>query len=93
MTISAGRMQGVEVYTRSGKSIGRVSDVMLDESKGNVECVIIASGGFLGVGEKRYSMPWKDLRFDQANGNYIAAYHPQEVDPQKPAWPGSVRSA
>lgn len=93
MTISAGRMQGVDVYTRAGKSIGRISDVMIEESTGKVECVIIASGGFLGVGETRYSMPWNDIRFDQASRNYVAAYHPQGINPQNSSWPGSVGSA
>jgi len=79
MTVSAGQMQGVGVYTRTGKSIGRISDLMIDEKSGNVAYIVIASGGFLGIGETRYSLPWADIQFDQAKGNYIVSRLPQEM--------------
>lgn len=74
MAISAGHMQGVGVYSRTGSPLGRISDLIIDESNGKVEYVIVVSGGFLGIGGTRSSLPWADIRFDHTKSIFVASH-------------------
>jgi hypothetical protein len=49
--ISAGKVQGTNVYNTDGDSLGEVYDVMIDKLSGKVAYAIMSFGGFLGVGE------------------------------------------
>jgi uncharacterized protein YrrD len=50
--ISAGKVQGTNVYNTDGDSLGEVYDVMIDKVSGKVAYAIMSFGGFLGVGER-----------------------------------------
>ena len=49
------------VYDSSDKTIGEVSDVLLDKN-GQVKAVILSVGGFLGLGGKYVSVPFNALQ-------------------------------
>ena len=57
---------GVLVHGRAGSSIGRVVDVIVGRD-GVPRQAIIDSGGFMGVGSRRFALDWRDLRFDPSN--------------------------
>jgi hypothetical protein len=54
---------GKRVESPTGEDMGRVVDVLADES-GRVRVAIIDFGGFLGVGNRRIAVDWPLLRFD-----------------------------
>ena len=54
---------GAKVEDASGKSIGKIEDVMLDTS-GKVEYAVRSFGGFLGIGDKWYTIPWNALTIE-----------------------------
>ncbi|TMK46464.1 MAG: PRC-barrel domain containing protein, partial [Alphaproteobacteria bacterium] len=56
--ISAGKVQGTNVYNTNGDSLGEVYDVMIDKLSGKVAYAIMSFGGFLGVGERYHPLPW-----------------------------------
>jgi uncharacterized protein YrrD len=45
--ISAGKVQGTNVYNTNGDSLGEVYDVMIDKLSGKVAYAIMSFGGFL----------------------------------------------
>jgi hypothetical protein len=49
---------GWEVATIDGTLLGTVHQLILNVMSGDVAYVIVNSGGFLGVGELRYPLPW-----------------------------------
>lgn len=55
------------VYDASENKVGNVTDLVMD-SDGNVTMAIIGVGGFLGVGQKDISVPFKDLKVSSRNG-------------------------
>jgi len=55
------------VYDSSDKTIGEVSDVLLDKN-GQVKAVILSVGGFLGLGGKYVSVPFNALQVSEKNG-------------------------
>lgn len=41
-----------------GDALGTVVDFVLDTATGAVAYVVVARGGFMGIGEERYALPW-----------------------------------
>jgi sporulation protein YlmC with PRC-barrel domain len=55
------------VYDPSDNTIGEVSDVLVDKD-GQITAVILSVGGFLGLGAKYVSVPFKALRLMEKDG-------------------------
>jgi hypothetical protein len=54
---------GKDVQSPSGQAMGRVVDLLVDET-GQPRAAIIDFGGFLGVGTRKIAIDWNSLRFD-----------------------------
>ncbi|MFO1467058.1 MAG: PRC-barrel domain-containing protein [Steroidobacteraceae bacterium] len=70
-SIRAKKVIGTDVKDRSGKSIGKVEDIVLDKESNNIVFAVVGFGGFLGMGEKYHPMPWAKLDYDENNGAYV----------------------
>ena len=70
--IAAGKVNGTAVYNTAGESLGSVHDVMLDKASGKADYAILSFGGFLGIGDDHYPLPWQSLKYDTSLGGYIA---------------------
>lgn len=53
-----------DVYDASGKRLGAIEEMILDTRTGCVRYVVLAFGGFLGIGCKRFAIPWSALTPD-----------------------------
>ena len=62
------RILGKEVRSASDQAMGRIVDLLVDET-GQPRAAIIDFGGFLGVGTRRIAIDWSTLRFDTAKPN------------------------
>jgi PRC-barrel domain len=58
---------GAAVRTPSGHDLGRVVEVLVD-GWGQPRAVVVAFGGFLGVGSRKVAIDWHALQFYVANG-------------------------
>jgi len=52
------------VYDTDDQKIGSVQRVMLDKISRKVAYAVISFGGFLGIGEDYYPLPWANLKYD-----------------------------
>ena len=52
------------VYDAAGKCLGEIEEVILDTRTGCVRYVVLALGGFLGIGRKRFAIPWSAMTPD-----------------------------
>src|SRR5258708_6051711 len=77
--IAAAQVEGVSVYAPNGEKIGAVADIYIDKASGQVEFVILASGGVLGMGEKHRPAPWSALTYDEALKGFCLGLHPDEL--------------
>ena len=50
------------VVDPAGEVLGSISDLLLDPQRGRIAYAIVAAGGFLGIGERLFAVPWKALR-------------------------------
>ena len=68
--IGSDKVEGTAVYGADDRKIGSVQRVMIDKISGKVAYAVISFGGFLGMGEDYYPMPWPHLKYDTALGGY-----------------------
>ncbi|WP_296379937.1 PRC-barrel domain-containing protein [Reyranella sp.] len=52
---------GAKVRNQNRDTVGTVQDLYVDAS-GSIKTVVIAVGGFLGVGSKDVAVKWRDLK-------------------------------
>lgn len=50
-------VRDLTVVDASGSDVGHVADLIIDESHKKVRFLVVAAGGFLGIGEKRFWVP------------------------------------
>jgi len=58
------------VYGPDERKIGTVQRVMIDKVSGKVAYAVVSFGGFLGMGEDYYPMPWANLDYNTSLGGY-----------------------
>jgi len=56
----ADKIIGASVENPQGKNLGDIKDIVLD-TQGRVRYAVLAFGGFLGMGEKYFAVPWEAL--------------------------------
>jgi sporulation protein YlmC with PRC-barrel domain len=59
--VSANAMIGTKIRNEAKDSIGAVQDLYLD-GQGTIKTVVVAVGGFLGIGAKDVAIKWSDLK-------------------------------
>jgi hypothetical protein len=68
--IGSDKVEGTSVYGADNQKIGTVQRVMLDKVSGKVAYAVVSFGGFLGMGEDYYPMPWPNMKYDINLGGY-----------------------
>ena len=68
--IGSDKVEGTSVYGSDGSSIGTVQRVMIDKVSGKIAYAVTSFGGFLGMGEDYYPVPWSELRYDTGLTGY-----------------------
>ncbi len=62
--ISSDRVIGTRVYGQDLQHIGKVERLVIDKRSGKVLYAVLSFGGFLGIGEEHYPVPWEKLDYD-----------------------------
>lgn len=65
--MSASSLMGDDVYNLQDEDLGDVKEFMLDMRTGKVAYAVLSFGGFLGMGEKLFAVPWEALTLDTEN--------------------------
>jgi hypothetical protein len=68
--IGSDKVEGTAVYGEDNSKIGTVQRVMIDKISGKVAYAVVSFGGFLGMGEEYYPLPWSKLDYDTELGGY-----------------------
>ncbi|QDS99481.1 PRC-barrel domain-containing protein [Adhaeretor mobilis] len=58
----ASQVIGANIYNMKEESVGEISDVVLDASTGRIAYAAVTYGGFLGIGDKMFAVPWEAFR-------------------------------
>ena len=68
--IGSDKVEGTAVYGADEQRIGTIQRVMIDKISGKVAFAVTSFGGFLGIGEDYYPVPWPSLKYDTRLGGY-----------------------
>ena len=62
--MAASSLEGETVVNLAGDTLGEIEELMLDVRSGRIAYAVLAVGGFLGIGEKYFAVPWRALTLD-----------------------------
>lgn len=68
--IGSDKVEGTAVYGADDQKIGSIERVMIEKTSGSVSYAVLSFGGFLGIGNDYYPLPWHHLRYDKYLGGY-----------------------
>jgi sporulation protein YlmC with PRC-barrel domain len=69
--LTASSIMANKVYNTTDEHLGDVKDIMINVTEGTIEYVIIEFGGFLGIGEKFFAIPFELLEIDEEREAFI----------------------
>jgi hypothetical protein len=78
--IPADRVNGTDVYSKTGDRLGKIEDVAIDKVSGEVAYAILSHGGLLGIGAQFHPLPWKLLRYDPDKRGYVAPLNMSDLE-------------
>ncbi len=69
--MGADTLIGDSVYNATGEDLGDIKEIMLDMHTGRVAYAVLSFGGFLGIGEKLFAVPWSALKLDTVQKAFV----------------------
>jgi hypothetical protein len=69
--MGADTLIGDSVVNGAEEDLGDIKEIMLDMHTGQVAYAVLAFGGFLGIGEKLFAVPWSALHLDTLNHRFV----------------------
>jgi sporulation protein YlmC with PRC-barrel domain len=64
-------LQGTTIRNPKGEDLGTLEDVVIDGPRGRVAYGVLSFGGFLGMGSRRFAIPWQALQAGKSPGYLI----------------------
>lgn len=68
--MGANTLTGNDVYNQNDEKLGDIKEFMLDMRNGRVSYAVLSFGGFMGLGEKLFAVPWSALILDTINKRF-----------------------
>jgi sporulation protein YlmC with PRC-barrel domain len=69
--LAAATLVGDRVRNQEGEDLGKIEEIMIDLSSGKVAYAVLSFGGFLGIGDKLFAVPWGALKVDHGEHQFI----------------------
>lgn len=95
--LSADSLSGNEVCNKKDERLGTLQDIMLDTDSGRIRYAVMSSGGFLGMGDRLFAVPWGALKLDTHNKRFILDVDAERVKAapgfDKDHWPDMADEA
>ena len=55
---------GSSVVNTQNEDLGKIEDLVLDAGAGRIAYAVLSFGGFLGMGDKYFAIPWNAFHFN-----------------------------
>lgn len=89
--LSASTLAKDKVINPHGETLGHIKDIMIDVANGRVAYAVLSFGGFLGMGDKLFAIPWSALELDRENHAFVLDVDADRLEQaqgfDKDAWP------
>jgi PRC-barrel domain len=77
--IGSDKVEGTPVYRSNGDKVGTIERIMIDKLSGKVAYAVMSFGGFLGIGEDYYPLPWSLLTYNTRLDGYEVNISEQQL--------------
>lgn len=62
---------GDDVVNLAGEDLGKIDEIMIDTPTGRIAYAVLSFGGFLGMGDKLFAIPWSRLSLDEQRKVFV----------------------
>jgi sporulation protein YlmC with PRC-barrel domain len=69
--LSADTLTGDKVVNHQKEDLGKIEHLMIDLANGRIAYAVLSFGGFLGMGDKLFAIPWSALTVDTVEKQFI----------------------
>jgi len=69
--LAADTLTGDKVVNFQKEDLGTIEHLMIDLESGRVAYAVLSFGGFLGMGDKLFAIPWSSLAIDTVEHQFI----------------------
>ncbi|TAK60446.1 PRC-barrel domain-containing protein [Methylobacter sp.] len=95
--MGADTLIGNDVYNENNEDLGDIKEIMLDMTNGQVSYAVLSFGGFLGMGEKLFAVPWDALKLDTEHKRFVLNVNKNRLESapgfDKDHWPDMADQA
>lgn len=89
--MGADTLIGDSVVNAADDDLGDIKEIMLDMQTGQVAYAVLSFGGFMGMGDKLFAVPWQALHLDTVNKRFVLDIEKDRLQNapgfDKDAWP------
>jgi len=78
--MDADTLIGDSVVNAAGEDLGEIKAIMLDVTTGRIAYAVLSFGGFLGMGNKLFAIPWSALTLDTDEKRFILNIGKERLD-------------
>ena len=68
-----------DAYDAAGKFLGKIEEIVIETGTGCVRYAVLGLGGFLGIGRKRFAIPWSALTPDVNHRRCVVKLTPVQL--------------
>jgi sporulation protein YlmC with PRC-barrel domain len=69
--LTASTLTGDAVKNAAGEDLGKVDEIMIDIPSGKIAYAVVSFGGFLGMGNKLFAIPWSALKLNEDTKHFV----------------------
>ncbi len=69
--MAADTLEGDDIVNTANEKLGKLEHIMIHVPTGRVAYAVLSFGGFLGMGDKLFAIPWRALRIDPPDHRFI----------------------
>jgi sporulation protein YlmC with PRC-barrel domain len=69
--LAADTLTGDKVVNLQNEDLGKIEHLMIDLATGRIAYAVLTFGGFLGMGDKLFAIPWSALTVDTVEKRFI----------------------
>jgi hypothetical protein len=67
----ASKVIGESVINRQNEDLGKIHELVIDARNGRLAYAVLSFGGFLGMGNKLFAMPWGAFEFSSTENKLV----------------------
>lgn len=91
--LSSTSITGTHVTNVKGENLGEIKDLMIDTNTGTVNYAVLSFGGFMGLGDKYFAIPFEAFNVNEATEKFVLNVNKEVLESapgfDKDNWPKS----